>query len=177
MTLTPQKVVQNEVEVTFNPDKIKKGTAAGSATLRPDLSKLDLAAKIKYIGEKNVDGILIQKMNSLANAVFNASVNEDTGELDIEKWSKLIQGIAIQGETLEDLRDRLLEIGDEQRKMLLDESIPLESIRPKIKELSKEVQEIEETIQKREADFAERAAKRKATQEAAKAAAPAPVQA
>lgn len=174
-TLTPQEVVQNDVKVVFNPDKIKKGKAVGNPTLRPELNKLSFPELIKYVGEKQTQAILIQKLNALANNCFNDAVNEDTGELDLEQWSKLIQGIAIQGETLDDLRDRLLEIGEEQRKLII-ESDDLALVKPKIKELSTEAQEIESTIAKREADFAVRAAKRKATQEAKAANAPAPVQ-
>jgi len=102
--------------------------------------------------------------------------DEKEGNIDLKDWLSLIDGSGVAGETLDELRDRLEALRDEQETlfsdfMLANEGEEKEAIKTKLMALKKEGQAIKSTIADKEEIARKRVAQRKAN-EAAKAATP-----
>lgn len=180
--LEPQTHVNNNTTVQYNPDTVKKGTSAGNPILRPDLSPLTLSVSgtlADYIGGPDkVKALLVRYVQQNAAAASREALDKDTNSIDLEDWNKLISGVSIAGETLDELRDRLdelktqgLELSDEYMK---DETTPERQveIKKEMQSLREERASIEKSIADKEEIGRKRVAARKANEEAKKASSP-----
>lgn len=173
--ITEQPITQNGVTLVAIPAKIKKGPTNGNPTLRPDLSKYKDEEIDAFIGAKRLRKIKEARIYADFNELFNDACEEDSSgkpipdTFSIEKWQQLASGIGTASETLADLKERLTELSEQITELVTGETnLSMEEIKAKMTEIKPEMMDLKETIAKKEQANAEKAAKRKATQEANK---------
>ena len=168
-----QTFTQNNLELTYTPDKIKKGTSVGNPILRPVLSDKDLKFRIDWLGG---DAVVLKLLDRIINAdaaeASREAYDEKSGSFDVNKWREVLSGTNTAAETLDELRDRLQETKDNQLALVMsddfDKSNPEQM--GKLKALQADRLALEKVIADKEEANARRVANRKAN-EAAKAAA------
>ena len=176
-TLETQIHEKNNVKMQYIPGVIAKGTSVGNPILRPALDKVTREDRFNYVGGLDaVDKLVSRYINAQAAVASREAFDEKEGTIDLKDWLSLIDGSGVAGETLDELRDRLDAVRDEQAA-LFEEYVLAEpgeqqnAIREKLAALKKEGQSIKTTIADKEEIARKRVAQRKAN-EAAKAAAP-----
>jgi len=176
-TLNEQTHEKNGVKMVYIPGVITKGTSVGNPILRPALDKITRDERFQYVGGLDaVDKLVTRYINAQAAVASREAFDEKEGNIDLKDWLSLIDGSGVAGETLDELRDRLEALRDEQETlfsdfMLANEGEEKEAIKTKLMALKKEGQAIKSTIADKEEIARKRVAQRKAN-EAAKAATP-----
>jgi len=176
-TLETQIHEKNGVKLSYIPGVISKGTSVGNPILRPDLASVSREERFNYVGGLDaVDKLVSRYINAQAAVASREAFDEKEGTIDLKDWLSLIDGSGVAGETLDELRDRLEALRDEQESlfsdfMLAEPGDAQNAIREKLMNLKKEGQSIKTTIADKEEIARKRVAQRKAN-EAAKAATP-----
>jgi len=175
-TLTAQSHSNNNVEVVYNPDTVKKGVNNGNPILRPDLKPLSFSASgslVDYIGGADkVKKLLERYINQNAASASNESLDEKSGTINLDNWKTLISGASIAGETLDELRERLSDVQDEQSS-LAERYVELDKGTPEWTEIRERMLALKEEkagLAKSIADKEEIGRKRVAARQANKAA-------
>lgn len=168
-TLTAQTHSNNSVSLEFVPDTIKKGTSVGNPILRPNLKSLNDEQLVGYIGGPEKVRKLLERYVSQNAAVASREAFDDkTATIDLEDWNKLISGVSIAGETLDELRDRLDEVKDNALKIADEymESEPTRQAELKLElgKLKEEKAQLEKSIAEKEEIGKKRVAARKANE-------------
>lgn len=146
-----QSVERNGINLTFSPIQKKKGETAGEVYLGVTEKTVDYDTLTAFLGRDVAFDILLGRVNTRAQGWMKDATDENTGLVDIEKWSQFAKGISQSGESIKDLEAKLESL-DEERDAVMLEFLPVfgkpegEALGEQLKTLQAKIMEIKAAI-------------------------------
>jgi hypothetical protein len=149
--VTAQTVERNGINLEFKPVQKKKGETAGEMYLGVTDKSVDYDTLVAFLGKDVAFDILLGRVNTRAQGWMKDATDENTGLVDIEKWSQFAKGISQSGESIKDLEAKLESL-DEERDAVMLEFLPVfgkpegEALGEQLKTLQSKIMEIKSAI-------------------------------